>query len=172
MSGVVRWGDWHLNFNSINTVKYRDLFLASGFDSPDNYSASEADEIFKRSIRPNIIQPTFVEDYPAHMSPMAARKPDDESTVEQWQLIVGGWEIVKCYTELTDPLLQRELLEQQMADRASGNEEAMMIDEAFLEAMEYGMPPQSGLGMGIDRLICILADKKSLRDVIYFPMLR
>jgi len=172
MSGVVRWGDWHLNFNSISTVKYRDLFLASGFDSPDNYSASEADEIFKRSIRPNIIQPTFVEDYPAHMSPMAARKPDDESTVEQWQLIVGGWEIVKCYTELTDPLLQRELLEQQMADRASGNEEAMMIDEAFLEAMEYGMPPQSGLGLGIDRLICILTNNTSLRDVIYFPMVR
>lgn len=172
MSGVVRWGDWHLNFNSIKTVKYRDLFLASGFDSPDNYSASEADEIFKRSIRPNIIQPTFVEDYPAHMSPMAARKTDDESTVEQWQLIVGGWEIVKCYTELTDPLLQRELLEQQMADRASGNEEAMMIDEAFLEAMEYGMPPQSGLGLGIDRLICLLTNKASLRDVVYFPITR
>jgi len=106
------------------------------------------------------------------MSPMAARKPDDESTVEQWQLIVGGWEIVKCYTELTDPLLQRELLEQQMADRASGNEEAMMIDEAFLEAMEYGIPPQSGLGLGIDRLICILTNNTSLRDVIYFPMVR
>ena len=86
------------------------LFLANGFDSPDNYSASEADEIFKRSIRPNIIQPTFVEDYPAHMSPMAARKPDDES---RGTMAAYSWRLGDCkvlHTELTDPLLQRELL--------------------------------------------------------------
>lgn len=106
------------------------------------------------------------------MSPMAARKPNDESTVEQWQLIVDGWEIAKCYTELIDPVLQRKLLEDQMQQRAEGDEEAMMIDEAFLEAMEYGMPPQSGLGLGIDRLVCLLTDKQTLRDVIYFPLTR
>ena len=103
---------------------------------------------------------------------MAARKADDPNTVEQWQLIVDGWEIVKCYTELVDPVVQRRLLEEQAAQREAGNDEAMMLDEAFLEAMEYGMPPQSGLGLGLDRLLCILADKKSLREVIYFPMLR
>lgn len=171
-NGVVNRGDLKLDFFDIRTKKYRDLFEEYGLESPDTYSTKEADELFKRVIRPNIIQPTFVEDYPAHMSPMAARKKDDPNTVEQWQLIVDGWEIVKCYTELVDPTIQRELLEQQAAERESGNDEAMMLDEAFLEAMEYGMPPQSGLGMGIDRLICILADKKSLRDVIYFPMLR
>lgn len=171
-NGVVNRGGLKLDFFNIRTKKYRDLFEEYGLESPDTYSTKEADDLFKRVIRPNIIQPTFVEDYPAHMSPMAARKKDDPNTVEQWQLIVDGWEIVKCYTELVDPTIQRELLEQQAAERESGNDEAMMLDEAFLEAMEYGMPPQSGLGMGIDRLICILADKKSLRDVIYFPMLR
>ena len=171
-NGVVNRGDLKLDFFDIRTKKYRDLFEEYGLESPDTYSTKEADDLFKRMIRPNIIQPTFVEDYPAHMSPMAARKKDDPNTVEQWQLIVDGWEIVKCYTELVDPSIQRELLEQQAAERESGNDEAVMLDEAFLEAMEYGMPPQSGLGLGIDRLICILADKKSLRDVIYFPMLR
>lgn len=171
-NGLVNRRGISLDFFNIKTKKYRDLFEEYGLKSPDAYSSKEADELFKRVIRPNIVQPIFVEDYPAHMSPMAARKRDDPTTVEQWQLIVDGWEIVKCYTELVDPVVQRKLLEEQVAERESGNDEAMMLDEAFLEAMEYGMPPQSGLGMGIDRLICILADKNSLRDVIYFPMLR
>jgi len=170
--GLVQRGDVKLDFSNIETKKYRELFEEYGLNGPDSYSSQEADDLFKKVIRPNIIQPLFVEDYPAHMSPMAARKPNDESTVEQWQLIVDGWEIAKCYTELIDPVLQRKLLEDQMQQRAEGDEEAMMIDEAFLEAMEYGMPPQSGLGLGIDRLVCLLADKQTLRDVIYFPLTR
>ena len=102
---------------------------------------------------------------------MAARKENDPSTVEQWQLIVGGWEIVKCYTELVDPVLQRTLLEEQATQKAGGDEEAMMLDEGFLEALEYGCPPCSGLGMGVERLICILANKQSLREVTFFPMM-
>lgn len=169
--GPIRnWCDTIIDFSNIKTVKYRQLFLDYGLQNPDLISANEADNLFKKVIRPNLIQPIIVEDYPAHMSPMAARKKDDENTVEQWQFIVGGWEIVKCYTELTDPVLQRQLLENQMLERQNGDDEAMMIDEAFLEAMEYGMPPQSGLGIGIDRLVCILANKKSLRDIVYFPI--
>jgi lysyl-tRNA synthetase class 2 len=102
---------------------------------------------------------------------MAARKGDDSSTVEQWQLIVGGWEIVKCYTELVDPVLQRTLLEEQAAQKAGGDEETMMLDEGFLEALEYGCSPCSGLGIGIERLICILANKQSLREITFFPMM-
>lgn len=170
--GIVNRDGKKLDFFDIRTKKYRDLFKEHNLHPPDSYSVQAADELFKNVIRPNIIQPTFVEDYPAHMSPMAARKADDPNTVEQWQLIVDGWEIVKCYTELVDPVVQRSLLEEQAAQREAGNDEAMMLDEAFLEAMEYGMPPQSGLGLGVDRLLCILADKKSLREVIYFPMLR
>jgi lysyl-tRNA synthetase class 2 len=167
----VKWGDHDLNFAKIPTVKYRDLFSRAGLTSPDSMSASEADEIFKKKIRPTLIQPVYVEDYPAHMSPMAARKGDDSSTVEQWQLIVGGWEIVKCYTELVDPVLQRTLLEEQTAQKAGGDEETMMLDEGFLEALEYGCSPCSGLGIGIERLICILANKQSLREITFFPMM-
>ena len=167
----VKWGDYDLNFEKIPTVKYRDLFSSAGLPSPDSMSSSEADEIFKKRIRPTLIQPVYVEDYPAHMSPMAARKGDDTSTVEQWQLIVGGWEIVKCYTELVDPVLQRTLLEEQAAHKAGGDEEAMMLDEGFLEALSVGCPPCSGLGIGIERIICILANKQSLREATFFPMM-
>jgi lysyl-tRNA synthetase class 2 len=169
--GLVRdWAATKLDFSNIKTIKYRQLFSDYGLPNPDTLSANEVDELFKKSIRPNLIQPVIVEDYPAHMSPMAARKKDDHGTVEQWQFIVGGWEIVKCYTELTDSVLQRQLLEEQATQRTNGDDEAMMLDEAFLEAMEYGMPPQSGLGIGIDRLVCILANKTSLRDIVYFPI--
>jgi lysyl-tRNA synthetase class 2 len=167
----IKWGDHDLDFTNIETVKYRDLFSRNNLPSPDSIPASEADELFKKHIRPGLINPVYVEDYPAHMSPMAARVPGDATTVEQWQLIVGGWEIVKCYTELVDPVLQRTLLEEQSAAKASGDDETMMLDEPFLEALEYGCPPSSGLGLGVERLICILADKTSLRDVTYFPML-
>ena len=167
----VRWEEHDLDFTDIPTVKYRDLFSRAGLPSPDSMSASDADEIFKKQLRPTLIQPVYVEDYPAHMSPMAARKADDPNTVEQWQLIVGGWEIVKCYTELVDPVLQRTLLEEQATQKAGGDEEAMMLDEGFLEALEYGCPPCSGLGLGVERLICILANKKSLREVTFFPMM-
>lgn len=167
----VKWGEYDLDFTEIPTVKYRQLFLDAGLPSPDSMSSSDADEIFKKQIRPSLIQPVYVEDYPAHMSPMAARKIGDPNTVEQWQLIVGGWEIVKCYTELVDPVLQRKLLEEQALQKAAGDEEAMMIDESFLESLDYGCPPCSGLGIGVERLICILANKKSLREITFFPMM-
>jgi len=167
----VKWGEYDLDFTDIPTVKYRELFSRAGLPSPDSMSSSEADEIFKKKIRPTLIQPVYVEDYPAHMSPMAARKGDDSSTVEQWQLIIGGWEIVKCYTELIDPVLQRTLLEEQAAQKVGGDEETMMLDEGFLEALEYGCSPCSGLGIGIERIICILANKQSLREVTFFPMM-
>lgn len=160
-----------LDFSTIQTVLYRDLFARHGLPSPDTMEPSEADEIFKKKIRPNLIQPVIIEDYPSRMSPMAKRRDDDPTTCEQWQMIIGGWEIVKCYTELVDEKEQRKILEEQMSQRASGDEEAMMIDEDFLEAMAWGMPPQSGLGAGIDRLVAILANKRNLRDVIYFPMM-
>jgi lysyl-tRNA synthetase class 2 len=135
-------------------------------------SAKEADQLFKTDVRPKLIGPIFVTDYPAHMSPMAARHSNDPNTVQQWQFIVDGWEVVKCYTELTDPVLQRQLLEQQMQDRANGDDEAMMIEEDFLECMEHGIPPQSGAGFGIDRMVSLLFGVPNLRDVVFFPTLK
>lgn len=152
---------------------YRQVFAEhTNGQSPDNMTCKEADELFKRSVRPNLKEPLFIVDYPAHMSPMAARKDNDSTTVEQWQFVVEGWELVKCYTELTDPELQRTLLENQAKEKASGeNDEAMDLEEDFLECMEYGMPPMAGVGMGIDRLVCLLAGLDSLRDTLLFPML-
>ena len=153
-------------------VKYRDLFMQHTGRNPDDMSAKDADLLFKTAIRPKLIDPIFVSDYPAHMSPMAARHPHDPKTVQQWQFIVDGWEVVKCYTELTDPVLQRQLLEAQMHERANGDDEAMMIEEDFLECMEHGMPPQSGCGIGIDRLASLLFGVSNLRDVVFFPTLK
>jgi lysyl-tRNA synthetase class 2 len=160
--------EFELSFEP-NIVKYRDLFHSRLDAYPDSFSAKEADNLFKERIRGSLTHPTYVIDYPAHMSPMAARRSDDFNTVEQWQLIINGWEIVKCYTELTDPVLQRKLLEEQMRQKQAGNDEAMTLEEDFLECMEHGMPPMSGLGMGIDRLICLLTNQKSLKDVVMFP---
>lgn len=153
-------------------VKYRDLFMEHTGRNPDDMSAKDADLLFKTAVRPKLIDPIFVVDYPAHMSPMAARHPHDPNTVQQWQFIVEGWEVVKCYTELTDPVLQRQLLEAQMQERANGDDEAMMIEEDFLECMEHGMPPQSGCGIGIDRMASLLFGVSNLRDVVFFPTLK
>lgn len=152
-------------------VKYRDLFRNHVGQNPEMFTAQEADRLFKTQVRPTLIAPVFVTDYPAYMAPMAARKVGDPDTADMWQFICEGWEIVKCYTELTDPVLQRHLLEEQMQARTDGDEEAMMLEEDFLECMEHGMPPMSGLGMGIDRLICLITGQKTLRDVVLFPTL-
>jgi lysyl-tRNA synthetase class 2 len=160
-----------LDWNNIPTVLYRDLFTQHNLPSPDSLEPSVADELFKKTIRPTIQQPTIIEDYPARMSPLAARKDGDDSTAAQWQLVVCGLEIVKCYSEQVSPVLQRQILEDQMTQRANGDEEAMMIDEDFLDALNYGIPICSGLGCGIDRLVAILTDKRNIRDVIFFPMM-
>lgn len=159
---------WH----KAPVVEYRKLFNEHTGRYPDDMSAKEADQLFKTDVRPKLIGPIFVTDYPAHMSPMAARHSNDPNTVQQWQFIVDGWEVVKCYTELTDPVLQRQLLEQQMQDRANGDDEAMMIEEDFLECMEHGIPPQSGAGFGIDRMVSLLFGVPNLRDVVFFPTLK
>jgi lysyl-tRNA synthetase class 2 len=169
VDGFVEYQGVKLDFTDIPVRSYADVFEEYTGVSPwELGSAKEIDEMFKAKVRPNLIQPVFLKDYPAHMSPLAQRSADGR-TVEQWQFIVNGWELVKCYTELTDPVLQRQLLEDQMSQRAAGDDEAMMLEEDFLECMEYGIPNCSGLGLGIDRLVAILTNKTSLRDVVMFP---
>lgn len=166
------WKQKMREWSNSPVASYRELFTRFAGCSPDELSCQEVDERFKSLVVPMLTEPTFIVDYPAHMSPMAERVIGDDRTAQQWQFVVSGWELVKCYTELTDPEIQRNLLEKQMADKASGsNEEAMDLEEDFLECMEYGMPRMSGLGLGIDRLICLLAEKESLRDVVLFPTL-
>lgn len=130
------------------------------------------DFAFKKMIRVNIVEPTIVYNYPAFMIPLARRNDQDNRLIDMFQLIVNGWEIVKAYSELVNPITQRETFEEQMENRKNGDEEAMEIDENFLLAMEHGMPPMSGLGIGIDRFVSLLTDQPTLRDVILFPIMK
>ncbi|MDR9447152.1 MAG: lysine--tRNA ligase [Balneolaceae bacterium] len=138
----------------------------------DDSRATVLDELFGELIEPGLFQPTFITDYPVEMSPLAKRHPDNPALVERFEAICNGKEIANAFSELNDPIDQSERLEEQARQRTAGNEEAMQIDEDFLRALEYGMPPTAGLGVGIDRLAMILTDSESIRDVLFFPQMR
>lgn len=130
------------------------------------------DELLKQFVRPFQVQPIFLTDYPVELSPLAKRKTDDLTHVERFQPFIGGGEIGNAFTELNDPLDQLARFQEQQRDHEAGDEEAMPIDEDFVTALMYGMPPTGGVGIGIDRLVMLLADQPTIRDVILFPAMR
>jgi len=138
----------------------------------DNLNADEAAEIFKKEICPKLKNPTFITDYPLALSPLAKSCSGDSRLVERFQLVANGWELINGYSELNNPEEQRRRLEKQEEKYLAGDEELSRVDQDFLEALEYGMPPAAGLGIGIDRLVALLTESHSIREIIAFPMLK
>jgi lysyl-tRNA synthetase, class II len=135
---------------------------------PGKITASVFEALWEESL----VQPTFVYDFPTEVSPLSKQKPDDPDTVERFELYVGGFEVANAFSELNDPAEQRRRFEQQLEDRKRGDAEAHEMDEDYVHALEYGLPPAGGEGIGVDRLVMLLTDSHSIRDVILFPLMR
>lgn len=194
----IKLGDKTINFKPpFKKVKFRDLVLKqSGIDIDKNrdfeslkktiikkniqdinlkdaqHYGALMDELYKKICRPNIIQPTFLTHYPVEMIPLAKRNEKDPTKINSFQLLVKGAELVKAYDELNDPQDQRQRLEEQQKFLKKGDESAMPLDEDFLEALEVGLPPTAGYGLGIDRLIMTLTGNESIKEVIFFPFMK
>jgi lysyl-tRNA synthetase class 2 len=157
----------------------RDAGVVSNFagrlavDVEEGWGAGKiAAEIFEKLVEDALVPPTFVYDYPTEISPLSKQRPDDPDTVERFELYIGGFEVANAFSELNDPAEQRRRFEAQIADRAAGDQEAHAMDEDYIRALEYGLPPTAGEGVGIDRLIMLLTNSPSIRDVILFPLMR
>lgn len=153
--------------------KAREWAVANGVPLEKNAPLGKIlDEIFKEKVEPELVQPTFIIDHPVELSPLAKRKPDNPALVERFELFITSREIANAFSELNDPMDQRQRFLTQVEARAQGDEEAHSMDEDFIRALEYGMPPAAGEGIGIDRLVMLFTNSQSIRDVILFPQLK
>ena len=130
------------------------------------------DAIFGEKAEPHMIQPTFIIDYPVEMSPLCKKHRDNPELTERFELMVNGKELCNAYTELNDPIDQLERFQEQLKLSEKGDDEAMFIDMDFVRALEYGMPPTSGMGMGMDRLVMLMTNQTSIQEVLFFPQMK
>jgi len=150
-----------------------ELSIELATEDPAELGAGKlATAIFEKLCEDRLVQPTFVYDFPTEVSPLSKQKPDDPDTVERFELYIGGFEVANAFSELNDPDEQRRRFEAQLASRARGNAEAHAMDEDYIQALEYGLPPTAGEGVGIDRLVMIFTNSPSIRDVILFPLMK
>ena len=129
-------------------------------------------DLFEHYAEPHLIQPTFITDYPVELSPLTKGLPNDPDFVDRFELFIGGMELANAYSELNDPIVQLDRFKSQLLERESGNEEAMLLDSDFVDALEYGLPPTGGLGVGLDRMVMLMTNSASIRDVVLFPFMR
>ncbi len=150
--------------------------MSGGRTGPSSDPAGQAGkviyEVFETIVEPNLIQPTIIYDYLTAVSPLSKQKPDDPAHVERFEFFAGGFELGNAFSELNDPVEQKKRFEEQLAERGRGDDEAHQMDEDYVRALAYGLPPTGGEGIGVDRLTMLLTDSKSIRDVILFPLMR
>jgi lysyl-tRNA synthetase class 2 len=164
-----------LDVRSASDAELRATLRARGIpqDDAESYSGGKlVDEVFKTVLEPHLIQPTFVVDYPKALSPLARTHREDPALVERFELFVNGTEIANAFSELNDPDEQRARFEDQARQREAGDDETQPLDRDYVRALEYGMPPTGGLGVGLDRLVMLITGQTSIRDVVLFPALR
>lgn len=162
-----------VDLRGLDDVAARQIAKEKGLQVEPNVSYSSVlDEFFDVFVEPNLVQPIFITDHPVEVSPLAKRKKDDPTLTDRFEPFIVTWEVANGFTELNDPVDQEQRFRQQVAQRDKGDDEAHMMDEDYVRALEYGMPPAGGLGLGIDRMVMLFTDSPSIRDVLLFPHMR
>ena len=162
-----------IDVSAMDEARLRETCKQLGIEVDDSMGRGKLiDEIFSEKVEQHLIQPTYITDYPIEMTPLAKKHRSKDGLVERFELFVMGKEIANAYTELNDPIDQRERFEDQLLLAGRGDEEAMVMDDDFLRALEYGMPPTSGLGIGIDRLVMLMTNQSTIQEVLFFPQMR
>jgi len=156
----------------LNKIKELNIDIDSSTPLEDLGFGNLVDQLYKKVARPNVVSPTFLIEHPISLSPLARANDENPNLTDRFQLIINGAEIINAYSELVDPMEQERRLLEQASLKASGDEEAMMMDRDYISAMEYGMPPISGWGIGIDRLVQILTDAENIKDCVMFPLMK